>query len=257
MNFLIAANTDKGIKKATNEDSLAVKRLTTSLGKMVFAVLCDGMGGLSVGEIASATLVKAFSDWANFELPALCENALEDHVIRASWEHIVASVNQKLAKYGESKGLKLGTTVTAILLTEHRYYIVNVGDTRAYAIADSVVQLTKDQTVIARELELGKLTPEQAKTDPRRSVLLQCVGASQEVRPDLFFGATNPNAVYMLCTDGFRHEITQDEIFDSLNPMRMRNTNQMKANLDYLVQQNKLRQETDNISVIAIKTISA
>lgn len=59
--------------------------------------------------------------------------------------------------------------------------IINVGDTRAYEIGDHVVLLTKDQTVVAREVELGNLTQVEAETDPRRSVLLQCVGASDEV----------------------------------------------------------------------------
>ena len=53
MNFLISANTDIGTTKQTNQDSLAVKILNTVQGRMVFAVLCDGMGGLANGEIAS------------------------------------------------------------------------------------------------------------------------------------------------------------------------------------------------------------
>lgn len=56
--------------------------------------------------------------------------------------------------------------MTALLLTEQRYYIINVGDTRAYEIGDHVVLLTKDQTVVAREVELGNLTQVEAETDP-------------------------------------------------------------------------------------------
>ena len=63
MNFLISANTDIGTTKQTNQDSLAVKILNTVQGRMVFAVLCDGMGGLANGEIASASLVNAFESW--------------------------------------------------------------------------------------------------------------------------------------------------------------------------------------------------
>ena len=66
--------------------------------------------------------------------------------------------------------------------------------------------------MVAREVELGHITPEEAEKDYRRSVLLQCVGASDQVYPDMFFGTTRLNAVYMLCSDGFRHEITECDI---------------------------------------------
>ena len=90
---------------------------------------------------------------------------------------IATEYNEKIKLYGKRCGLAsgLGTTVTALLLTEQRYYIINVGDTRAYEIGDHVALLTKDQTVVAREVELGNLTQVEAETDPRRSVLLQCV----------------------------------------------------------------------------------
>ena len=63
MNFIISATTDIGTTKKTNQDSLSMKVIRTPAGRMVFAVLCDGMGGLSSGEVASATVVKAFHEW--------------------------------------------------------------------------------------------------------------------------------------------------------------------------------------------------
>ena len=72
-----------------------------------------------------------------------------------------------------------------MLLTQTRYYIMNVGDSRAYELTDGLKQLTNDQTFVAREVALGNMTPEQALVDERRNVLLQCVGASDEVYPDM------------------------------------------------------------------------
>ena len=60
MNYIISANTDIGIVKSTNQDSLSVKVINTSIGKMAFAILCDGMGGLEKGEVASASVIRAF-----------------------------------------------------------------------------------------------------------------------------------------------------------------------------------------------------
>ena len=90
--------------------------------------------------------------------------------------------------------------------------------------------------------------------DSRRSVLLQCVGASDEVYPDMFFGATHGNAVYMLCSDGFRHEISADEIYEKLNPNVLLDEYQMNTNAEALIELNKARGETDNISVALVRT---
>ena len=63
MKYEIAVQTDIGIKKDTNQDSCCVKEAVTEKGNILFAVICDGMGGLAKGEVASATLVKTFSNW--------------------------------------------------------------------------------------------------------------------------------------------------------------------------------------------------
>lgn len=254
MNYIISASTDIGNTKATNQDSFGARVLTTPKGKMVFAVLCDGMGGLEKGEVASATVVNAFLRWTSERLPALRETGLTDAAIREEWTGVVTEYNEKIQLYGKSLGVRLGTTATAMLLTDQRFYILNVGDSRAYEIQHQVRVLTKDQTVVAREVEMGLLTPEQAKRDPRRSVLLQCIGASDAVYPDFFFGDTKKDAVYMLCSDGFRHEISEQEIFASLQPAQMLNAEGMKANMDALIALDKQRQERDNISVLSVRT---
>ena len=249
MNFIISTATDIGTTKATNQDSFNARVVTTPLGRMAFAVVCDGMGGLDKGEVASASVVNAFCKWAEQRLPDLCESGLTDSAVRADWVGIATEYNEKIKLYGKRCGLAsgLGTTVTALLLTEQRYYIINVGDTRAYEIGDHVVLLTKDQTVVAREVELGNLTQVEAETDPRRSVLLQCVGASDEVYPDMFFGDPALNATYMLCSDGFRHEITEREIYAYLNPTVMTDADGMQRNMEALIELNKQRREHQNI----------
>ena len=254
MEFLISANTDIGIKKDTNQDGLSVKVIGTPSGKIAFAILCDGMGGLAKGEVASTSVISAFNKWVADKLPALCRKGISDAEIRSQWEEILLSQNEKIQAYGEKSGIKLGTTAVIMLLTQSRYYILNIGDSRAYEIFDKVHQITEDQTFIHREIKLGRMTPEQAKTDPRRNVLLQCVGASEEIYPDMFFGDTKQNAVYMLCSDGFRHEITEAEIYQRFQPAVLNDTNAMNNNSLQLIELNKQRAEKDNISVLLIRT---
>lgn len=254
MNFIISANTDVGITKSTNQDSLSMMVLNTVRGRMVFSVLCDGMGGLEKGEVASASVVHAFRNWATMELPKLCEEPLEDATIRNQWEQIVTEQNQTIKTYGARHGVRLGTTVVVMLLTQYRYYILNVGDSRAYVLTNDIQQLTSDQTFVAREVAMGHMTEETAAHDSRRNVLLQCVGASDEVYPDMFFGDVQTNAVYMLCSDGFRHEISSDEIFEKLQPGVLFDEYAMHNNAQFLIDLNKQRQERDNISVALVRT---
>lgn len=254
MNFIISANTDVGISKATNQDSLTVKVLNTKQGKMVFAVLCDGMGGLDKGEVASASVIRAFDEWVKTKLPILCEEPLYDPVIRKQWEEIVELQNKKIGTYGASQGVRLGTTAVIMLLTQNRYYIMNIGDSRAYELTSDMKQLTKDQTFVAREVEMGRMTEEQAEKDERRSVLLQCIGASDLVYPDIFFGDIAKDAVYMLCSDGFRHEISKEEIFAKLQPGVLFDENAMSQNTTALIELDKQRGERDNISVVLVRT---
>lgn len=254
MNYIIAADTDIGIVKNTNQDSFYSAVFSTKQGKIAFAVLCDGMGGLAKGEVASSTVIAAFTNWAKTRLPELSESEIADSVIRTEWCNIVTEYNDKIKVYGKKQGINLGTTITMLLLTDKRYYILNIGDTRCYEIASSIKVLTKDQTVVAREVELGILTEEQAKTDSRRSVLLQCIGASDAVYPEIIFGDTVQNAVYMLCSDGFRHEITEQEIYSYLNPDVMLSADGMKANIRALIETDKQRLERDNITVVTVRT---
>jgi serine/threonine protein phosphatase PrpC len=255
MEFMISASTDIGTSKRINQDSLFVRRLRTRSGCMVFAVLCDGMGGLSQGEIASAAVLEAFTRWMNCSLPALAQSDIPDHIIREQWMSIIDDRNSAIREYGLKNGLRLGTTATAMLLTEKRYYTLNIGDSRAYEITNTALQITKDHSLVAKEVELGNMTQQEADSSPKRNVLTQCVGGGDEnVSPDMFFGEPKINAVYMLCSDGFRREITREEIFECFKPGNMNTEEEMKEQETVLIELNKRRGETDNISVITVCT---
>ncbi len=254
MEFIAMASSEAGRVKKTNQDSYFLEISTGAGGRLAFAVVCDGMGGLQKGEVASASVVQAFRSWAQERLPLLAEHGISDQLIRRDWTDIVLRYNEKLKLYGREHQIRMGTTLTAILLTASRYYVMNIGDTRAYEITERLHQITEDHTVIARELRLGNLTEEEARNDPRRAVLLQCIGASEEVFPDMFFGETRQNAVYLLCSDGFRHEISDSEIHENLRAERCISLESMKERLDTLIAVNMSRMESDNITAVAIRT---
>lgn len=254
MEFVISAATDTGIKKRINQDSLFVRKIRTRIGKMVFAVLCDGMGGLAHGELASASIIAAFTKWMYVELPMLSQNSLEDCMVREQWSEIIRLQNDKIRAYGCTNQCAVGSTVTALLMTEKRYFLLNIGDTRAYEIGESVVQLTEDHTLAAKEVRLGNMTDIQAEKASIQNVLTKCVGVENTVSPDLFFGEPHKNTVYMLCSDGFRHCITTDEMKKYLFRNTRNNADGIKRQEECLIELVKQRGETDNISVITILT---
>lgn len=254
MDFMIATNSDIGIKKNTNQDSLLIKVAQTNLGKVCLGLVCDGMGGLSKGELASATVIRTFEHWFEHIFPEMLKRGFKKEDLKLHWDNMVLEQNQKLAAHAARQGTRMGTTIVALLIMEDRYYIMNVGDSRAYVLTDQTYQLTKDQTFIQCELDAGRITVEEAKYHPQRNVLLQCVGASEVVNPDFYEGVAYPESTFVLCSDGFRHIITPEEIYQKLNPSVLVNEQVMKENAVYLTELNKQRKEVDNISVAVIKT---
>lgn len=252
MRFIVTADTDIGISKDTNQDSVLIKHAMADGKEILLAVVCDGMGGLSKGELASATVIRAFAKWFDEELPFELEN-VDLQVIGAKWSLLLKELNAQILEYSKENGIEgVGTTFSGILFIDDQYVIGHVGDTRIYHIGSSMTQLTTDQTFVTREISRGTMTLEQAKTDKRRNLLLQCIGASKVVEPQIICGKTEKGA-YMLCSDGFRHEISEAEIYESLNPINLMNKDAMHNNAKYLIEQNKNREEKDNISVLLIK----
>ncbi len=257
MNFIAAADTDVGIRKTTNQDSLTLKIADTKYGQILLAVICDGMGGLSKGELASAVVIRAFSKWFEKKFPSIVNSnvKLSDELIKNEWLSIVNTENEKLRNYGAEHGVRLGTTITALIAWDNHYIVMNVGDTRAYKITDSLMQITNDQTFVAREVAMGRMTREEALVSPQRNILLQCIGVTAVVSPDFFTGEFEAGTSFMICSDGFRHLVTPQEILNEFRPRSLGDGMDMKRRIRNLIELNKVRMEADNITSLLVKAV--
>lgn len=251
MQYSAVACTDVGIVKETNQDSVCLIHASSSVGEIVMAIICDGMGGLSKGELASATVIRAFDEWFQNELPTELVS-LDMHVIAGKWELLLKDLNGKIMEYGKQQQSSLGTTFTGMLIVGSEFLIVHVGDSRAYYVGNALKQMTKDHTFIAREIEMGRMTPEQAAIDERRNVLLQCVGASKSINAQILVGKMIPG-VYLLCSDGFRHKVSEREMQGAFQKEQLVDTEVMQSRANSVISAVKKRGEKDNISVILIK----
>lgn len=131
--------------------------------------------------------------------------------------------------------------------------ICHVGDCRTYIISDTLTQLTTDHTIVQRELTERKLTPEQARKDSRQSLLLQCVGAGKDVKPDYLSGEVLPHRTFLICCDGFRRKVTEAEIKKSCRYSSKEK--KLHEALEETAQLCMKRKETDNITGILISAV--
>ncbi len=253
MSFLTTYATDAGNVKPVNQDALLIKTAVVDDVEVMLLCICDGMGGLSMGERASAHVIRRFSEWFNRCLPDVMATEDREGVISEQWVELLETANVRLAEFGKEQGINLGTTCTTMLIWGKEYYVIHVGDSRVYEITDKIEQLTSDQTVLAREIAMGRVRPEDAESDARGSVLLQCVGASQNIDPQFFKGKIRENAVYLLCSDGFRHKVTAEEFRKGFAPDEMTDERKMERQCNYFVELNKSREERDNITVLLAK----
>ena len=251
MQFLINYYTTEGRVKKVNQDAIFIMQADTDMGPVLFAAVSDGMGGLARGEEASARMNRALAEWFEKELPDLIYDDFNMNQFKKSMMKTIYSACSEIMKYANGFGAECGTTLVGILIFEHNGYIVNVGDSRVYIKHDHLRQITKDQTYVQREIDLGRMTEEEAKNHKMRSILLQCVGASDVVIPDWYQEEVRPGDVILLCSDGFRHIVsleTMDKLFNLSD-------DQMEVVLKTIAEKSMQAGERDNISAILIKAV--
>ena len=247
MEYIAACDTDVGITKTINQDSVCVKTAKTGTGRAALILVCDGMGGLSRGELASAEVIRSFAGWFDSELPF----ELPEWDWQTAAHNVISRLrrlNAKLCEYGRRECMQLGTTATGIIAVNSEFMTFHVGDTRIYKISDKLSQLTDDHTFVNREVKLGNMTPEEARTDPLRNALVQCIGVTDDVFPEVKLGNLENGVNYMICSDGFRHVLREKELFEELSPETLRTKDDMKKKLRQLIDTVKSRDESDNIT---------
>lgn len=255
MEYLVAAYTDTGIKKETNQDSICVRRAAvTGIGETVLAVVCDGMGGLKKGEVASAAAVNAFGRWFDTNLsnfPMLC--GVDFSQIRHHWRMLIEGLHQDLLRYSAKAGVQLGTTAAAFFAYGDRYLLMNIGDSRIYERKKALRQLTQDQSLVAREVAAGRITEDESRHHPQRNILLQCLGTGEQITPVFTEGRVQNDALYLLCSDGLCHELSHKEMEDRFQAIYLKSKDAMTAALREATELCKRRGETDNITALLLK----
>lgn len=243
--------TDKGEVRSSNQDSFCARISSFGQETVALLVVCDGVGGLQSGELASTGAVRCFEDWFEQQLPQIMGSELTETTVFLSWHQMLENLHNTLCEYAERSAMQFGTTVSALLISSDRLYWVQVGDSRIYLDdGTGTEQLTKDQTLAMREVEAGRLSPEAMQTDQRKNILLQCLGYGK-MEP-VFQSRPRPQrGAVALCSDGFCHYLEEKQIRRLLTETETREQlwQQMQKTVEYC----RAHGETDNITALVLK----
>lgn len=254
--YIFSYYTDKGPCRDVNQDALCFRAAEYDGNTYLFAAVCDGMGGLSEGEKASSYIIKKLTEWFSGYFSALIKQKKGMLEIRKNLDEYLHILNDRINGYSAEKGISIGTTMTAFLIfgKEKRMLIAHVGDTRAYKITDSDIEvMTHDHSVVGEEVLEGVLTEEKANKDSRQNQLVKCLGAEFEGISYDFLISDAEECCYMLCSDGFRKEISSSELNEALKPSVINDEQTAHDALKKLTDLCIRRKENDNITSLILR----
>jgi serine/threonine protein phosphatase PrpC len=162
-------------------------------------IVADGMGGHAAGEVASEMAVQIVTR----ELNDVNDLARPDSASRVSEALRLANRAVHQRTVNEVDKLGMGTTATALLLSDTHYLIGHIGDTRVYLSRNGdLKQLTRDHSLVQEQVDAGMITAEQARKHPQSNVITKCIGMASEIEPDIIAGDAVVGDVFLVTSDG-------------------------------------------------------
>lgn len=238
--------------KGHNEDCACYYLAQQGEDLIIFLGVCDGLGGLEHGELASSSVLSSFAGWFQREVPQLAGSCRHMELAKQQWEQLAVRENQRLYSMGHAQHTRMGTAMAALLLWGEDYLLMNVGDVRGYLLRGGLRQITVEQSYVAREVEAGRLSQAEVRHHPYRNILLQCIGAGQSMEPAFSVGKIQMGDTFLLCSDGLCHELWDAEIEALLNSASAAGE-ALQWGIEELVRRVRQRGEQDDITAVAIK----
>ncbi|MER3396087.1 MAG: Stp1/IreP family PP2C-type Ser/Thr phosphatase [Acidimicrobiia bacterium] len=203
MKLRVAALTDTGLVRTSNEDAFLV-------AEPLFAV-ADGMGGHQAGEVASGTTIATLKELAD----GIASDEDPSAALVESAKAANRAVYEKAA--GDPSLLRMGTTLTAAVARDGQLSIAHVGDSRAYLFREGrLEQLTQDHTLVAEYVRHGRMSEEEAKVHPNRSIITRALGVEPDIVIDTVTLGIKEGDRVLLCSDGLYSMVSDEAIAEIL-----------------------------------------
>ena len=221
--MLCCGSTDVGKKRKVNQDNFFCEYFDNG---MMLAVVCDGMGGAAGGGIASglacSCFVESVTEFAESFTPGEKLSRTDERIIRKVLAEAVDAANKKVFEKAEADPSLggMGTTLVATLVCGRTLFTVNIGDSRMYLVHDGeATQITKDHSYVQYLVDIGKLSPEEAKNSINKNIITRAVGTDTQVEADIYLTrlpAALPGAkqdhIGVLCSDGLTNHVSPEDI---------------------------------------------
>ena len=266
--MLCCGRTDIGMKRTVNQDSFICD---TFANGMQLAVVCDGMGGIAGGGLASSIACGVFSDaMSDFAASFGTKEKLshsDERAIKSALLSAIDAANAAVYKRSAEEDLQgMGTTLVATLFYLGVLFTVNVGDSRMYLITGGVpVQVTHDHSYVQYLVDIGKMTEEEARKSVNRNIITRAVGTDNSVEADVYVsrltggnisekidnGIDLPTHVALLCSDGLTNHVSPEEIVEALEGIGSIETDrELGPFAEKLIKMANDRGGTDNITAV-------
>ncbi len=225
-----AARTDVGCVREHNEDSF--------IAATPLFVVADGMGGHEAGEVASEIAIRTMLEKA----PSSPDGDALANAVRCANAAIIAGAANGTGRPG------MGTTMTAAQIFDDQLVIAQVGDSRAYLLHEGTLQrVTRDHSLVADLVEQGRITEEEARVHPQRSVITRALGSDVNVEPDIYILRVCPGDRLLLCSDGL-----SSMVLDSTIAAVLRSNDDPQSCCDALIREALAAGGLDNVTCVVV-----
>ncbi len=178
----------------------------------IVLAVSDGMGGALAGEVASKMAVETVSEQVLAgDLDETLTPEMHQHYLVSKLYNATVHANALIHEQGRSdpQFQGMGATFTGMGVTPKAIDIVQVGDSRAYLIRNRrIYQITKDQSLVQQLIDAQQISPEEAETHTLKNVILQALGAQNEIYPVVARLVPAKHDVFLLCSDGLSNKVS-------------------------------------------------
>jgi len=245
--------TDIGLVRTENQDAYVV-RSNEETGHLI-CVVCDGLGGHTGGRIASKLASEVFVDTCISNL----RRDMSEQEVRSVAEFAVSAANSAVYERSrEEEELRgMGTTLVSAIVWDGKAVLNNVGDSRAYLLRNiksaqsaeesSITRVTKAHSLVERQVDMGSITEEEARSHPDRNLITRALGPGDETISDSYTVSLNNWDCLLLCTDGLIDTVTDQEMEEEI-----RSCAGSSECLNRLLEISKSQGAADNVTAVLL-----
>lgn len=241
--MLIVGATDVGKVRSANEDGYDFGIFDDGTA---WAIVCDGMGGVRGGHIASSLVLEMVSEKIKKSYNKLMPSYSFENMFLSTITTANVIVHDRSFTDEDLKGM--GTTIAAVIVKDHIACIAHVGDSRVYKISEGTIkQITKDHSLAQEMLDRGQLTQEEFENYPKKNIITRALGVDEDIDIDFDFTALEDGESLVLCSDGLSGLISDEDI------LRIYNDNSINTVCEKYIEAANGNGGHDNITVVVMK----